>query len=177
MTKIVIRDSSLQDDENASGSAQPNLHLSLDAPLVEIIRSNLNARAQGNGGHLTISTTRPNTSTGNQGLVILNDSTINALAAGRPTDVQIGQDNLYFQWSDSTVHTQKQSVPPIIDIAGSLMATPNAAVQGYANLSDTCALRLGVDVSSFVITGRGGLGPEPGGFLPDLDLRSIPFRP
>lgn len=51
-------------------------------------------------------------------------------------------------------------------------------------LPDVCALRLGSpDVSSFVVTGRNGIAPEPGGWQPDSfdsgvvwDLRLTPDR-
>ena len=40
-----------------------------------------------------------------------------------------------------------------------------------------CVVRLGMDVSTFVITGQGGRPPEPGGWLPDMEWPGGPPAP
>ncbi len=60
------------------------------------------------------------------------------------------------------------------NVLGGLIHLNGALASGAITLQTQCALRLGVDASSFLTTGRAGTSVEPGGFIPSLDLRSNP---
>lgn len=57
--------------------------------------------------------------------------------------------------------------PPDTQLSGSLVGLPAALASGAAILAPQCGLRLGGDVSSFLLAGRGGEPPRPGGWTPD----------
>ncbi len=56
------------------------------------------------------------------------------------------------------------------DIVAGLARLNGELQGGGVTLQPTCAIRLGIDVSSFIIAGRTGTPVEPGGFIPSLDL-------
>lgn len=53
---------------------------------------------------------------------------------------------------------------PDLDISGSLVDLNAAVVSGAARLEPQCALQLGGEISSFVLTGRGGTAADVGGW-------------
>jgi filamentous hemagglutinin family protein len=98
-------------------------------------------------------------------LVILNNSVINGLASGRDVLVTIGADELVVS-TDSLILTNDVAFTVDTNVSAALVSLPQAQFGGSAELEPTCAMESGADMSSFIVTGRGGLPPTPGGWLP-----------
>src|SRR5688500_9757463 len=101
------------------------------------------------------------------------DSTINASGGINGGDVTIRPDALF---RTRTVITATGTLgvggavvvsPAETELAGSLVALPAALASESARLLPACGAQLGGAVSSFVVTGRGGSPPEPGGWRAD----------
>jgi hypothetical protein len=108
------------------------------------------------------------------------DSTINANGGINGGDVTIRPDALF---RNHTVITATGTAgvsgtvavsPAETELAGSLVALPAALAPENARLSPACGARLGGDVSTFVLTGRGGAPPEPGGWRADDFILGAP---
>jgi len=112
------------------------------------------ARAGGDGGAITIASP----------VTVLKSSTIDGRAGGTPVIVRISGDLLS---EDSLIRTNTPRSFPTVDLAGSLVALPAAFPSAASPLPDVCGIKLGGQVSSFVVTGTGGLPPEPSGWSPD----------
>ncbi len=68
----------------------------------------------------------------------------------------------------SGILTNTPQIFPTFDIAGALLALHVDLTASIQPLPNVCAVGLGSqDVSSFVVTGRGGLAPEPSNWQPD----------
>ncbi len=59
---------------------------------------------------------------------------------------------------------------PDTNITGSLVPVNASLVDASASFAEECSRRLQVDLSSFLITGRGGVPVQPGGLDPAFDL-------
>lgn len=59
---------------------------------------------------------------------------------------------------------------PLADVAGSLTGLPTALLNAEVRLGDPCVTRFLRGASSFLVTGRDGLPPEPGAWLQCLEL-------
>jgi len=73
--------------------------------------------------------------------------------------------------SQSQILTTAVSLPPELDLSGSLAILPENLVDGVAQLSEACAIKLEGEFSSFIVVGRGGVPVEPGRGLPSFHLR------
>jgi filamentous hemagglutinin family protein len=105
-------------------------------------------------------------------VVALSGSKINGLSAGAPVPVTV-PDSALFLRSETPILSAAISVPPEADVSGSLVLL-QTGLANSATLVPRCGLLFGVNQSSFVVTGRGGIPSEPGGWLPELDLTPAP---
>jgi large exoprotein involved in heme utilization and adhesion len=60
---------------------------------------------------------------------------------------------------------------PEVDLSGSLIALPENLLSAETQMRPDCGVRLGGNISSFIVLGRGGLPIEPGGFIPSSPVR------
>jgi hypothetical protein len=144
-----------------SAEAGDNGNISLRAPADQtmLIRgSEITAEAGDNGGKITI----------DPRLVVLDRSDINGLSGGDPVDVTIISD-FFVKSSDSTIRSDAVTVPVEADVASALARLSGALAAAQARLEALCGVRFGGDVSSFLVTGRGGLPPEPMGRLLSIE--------
>ncbi len=58
-----------------------------------------------------------------------------------------------------------------LDAVSNLGRLPNSLQVGNARLEDVCSMRLGVDASSFIVTGPSGLPAAPGGVMSGFEVR------
>jgi filamentous hemagglutinin family protein len=132
---------------------------------VRISGSTITGRAGRDGGQIAI----------DPQVVILEKSLIDGRAAGVPVQVQIDPEALFLR-TESDILTTSQSVPPELDIAGSLVVLPVTLVSAQSQLLELCAVRPEGEVSSFTVVGQGGLPLQGGGWLPGFEL-SVPPAP
>lgn len=108
--------------------------------------------------------------------VVLNDSQIIANAFGGPGgNIRIVAGN-FVPSADSLVEASSQLgvqgtiviESPENDIASQIAQLPKAYLDVSALLPERCAARRSGSESSFVVTGRGGLPPNPDGYLPSF---------
>jgi filamentous hemagglutinin family protein len=151
-------------------------NISLSAPrLTYLLNSTVTAQADttgsgfGNGGNLTIDPSF---------LVLNNGGLISKSSFGNGGNISILTD--YFFKSDTS--TIDASAPfglpgtvsvtaPEVDLSGSLVALPENLLSAETQMRPDCGVRLGGNISSFIVLGRGGLPIEPGGFLPSSPVR------
>lgn len=136
-----------------SGGTGGNIRLTA-GDRISVVRSEVTAMAGGDGGRITF----------DPPVVVLDRSTINGLSGGEPVIVTIDTPNLLM--SQSLIRTNTPQNFPQTDLSGAIAALRAAAADTGAQLAPQCGLRLGGDVSSFLVTGRGGAPPEPGGPMP-----------
>ncbi len=100
--------------------------------------------------------------------VVLRDSTIDGRAHGGARDVPVDIDarSVFVRSAGSAILSNQANVPVATDISGALQGLPPARPGTPPQLVPQCGLRLGGDVSSFLLTGRGGEPPQPGGWMP-----------
>jgi filamentous hemagglutinin family protein len=150
-------------------------NISLSAPqLTYALHSTITAQADttgsgfGNGGNLTIDPSF---------LVINNSGLISKSSFGNGGNINILTD--YFFESASTIDASApfglpgtvRVTAPEVDLSGSLIALPENLLSAETQLRPDCGVRLGGNVSSFIVLGRGGLPIEPGGFMPSSPVR------
>jgi filamentous hemagglutinin family protein len=150
-------------------------NISLSAPqLTYALNSTITAQADttgsgfGNGGNLTIDPSF---------LVINNSGLISKSSFGNGGNINILTD--YFFESASTIDASApfglpgtvRVTAPEVDLSGSLIALPENLLSAETQLRPDCGVRLGGNVSSFIVLGRGGLPIEPGGFVPSSPVR------
>lgn len=141
-----------------SGATGGNITLRANG-LIHITDSTVTAQAGANGGKILIDPTS----------VVLQRSTINGLAGGKPVKVQIVSDG--FLQSNSRILTNTNEQFPDTDIAGSIANLGANVITGAAQLQPQCGIRFTEqEISSFVVTGRGGEPPAVGSWIPDLTL-------
>jgi hypothetical protein len=97
-------------------------------------------------------------------LVIMNRSVIDGLASGRDVLVAIGADELVVS-TDSLILTNDIAFTVDTNVTAGLLGLPQPAFGGSVALVPACAVMPAGGASSFVVTGNGGLPPEPGGFI------------
>jgi filamentous hemagglutinin family protein len=132
---------------------------------INLVNSPLSANAhQGNGGNITFDPT----------FVLLNDSPVTAKVdvQGNGGKVTVNSDYFFASGSPFDVSTPS-GIPgtvvvtaPNVDLSGSLVALPADLLDAESLLRPDCGVRLAGNISSFIVLGRGGLPPEPGGFVP-----------
>jgi filamentous hemagglutinin family protein len=150
-------------------------NISLTAPqLTYLLHSTITAQADttgsgfGNGGNLTIDPSF---------LVLNNGGLISKSSFGNGGNINILTD--YFFESASTIDASApfglpgtvRVTAPEVDLSGSLIALPENLLSAETQLRPDCGVRLGGNVSSFIVLGRGGLPIEPGGFIPSSPVR------
>jgi len=103
--------------------------------------------------------------------IVLDHSLISANAAiGRGGNILLRADNFLFSESaitatGSTAGTV-EIVAPELDLSAALVILPGALVDASTQLRELCAARLGLDFSSFLVIGRGGVSLSPDEPLP-----------
>jgi filamentous hemagglutinin family protein len=150
-------------------------NISLTAPLLTyLLHSTITAQADttgsgfGNGGNVTIDPSF---------LVINNSGLISKSSFGNGGNINILTD--YFFQSGSTIDASApfglpgtvRVTAPEVDLSGSLIALPENLLSAETQLRPDCGVRLGGNISSFIVLGRGGLPIEPGGFMPSSPVR------
>ena len=124
---------------------------------IALADSTLSAEAGNNGGNIFI----------DPAFIILDHSLLSANAAiGRGGNIFLRTENFLFSTSTITATGATSGTveiaAPELDIAAALVILPGAFVDASTQLREQCARRLGLDFSSFLVIGRGGvsLGPE-----------------
>jgi filamentous hemagglutinin family protein len=139
-------------------------NLLVTAPdLVYLLDGTLTAEAVGDGGNLSVDTAFFIV---NRGSLVSRSSTANG------GNITLRSD--YFLRSDTVIDASAPfGLPgtvsvsaPDVDLAAGLLALPDSLLGLETLLRPDCGVRLGGDISSFILLGRGGLPVEPGGFLP-----------
>lgn len=106
--------------------------------------------------------------------VVMSGSVMNGLASrGRDVPVRIDPAAAFLRSADSQILSDATVIPVETDISGSLVALPPPRVGRNAVLAPQCGARLGGVVSTFVLTGRGGQPPGPGGWATDWGADGI----
>ncbi len=135
-------------------------NIKLTAPQhVQLVDSTLTAEAGGDGAKIEIDPV----------FVILRNSVINGLAGGQDVEVIIDP-NAIFLSSGSVILTDTVSLPPELDLSGSLVVPPVSLLDALARLQAQCAVQVGAGASSFTESGPGGTTVTPDGWLPSVDL-------
>jgi filamentous hemagglutinin family protein len=132
------------------------------ASLISVRDTTITARAGGDGGRILLSSR----------FLTLNRSVINGLSGGTPVNVAIAAD--VFFASESQILTNAALNFPQTDVSGSLITLRVDALTRDAQLAADCGIRIGHDVSSFLISGRGAAPILPGGPLPSTDFSLAP---
>jgi filamentous hemagglutinin family protein len=158
-----------------AGAGLDGGNISLSAPqLTYLLHSTITAQADttgsgfGNGGNLTVDPSF---------LVINNSGLISKSSFGNGGNINILTD--YFFQSASTIDASApfglpgtvRVTAPEVDLSGSLIALPENLLSAETQLRPDCGVRLGGNISSFIVLGRGGLPIEPGGFVPSSPVR------
>ncbi len=145
-------------------------NISLSAPsLVYLLDSTLTAQAQGDGGNLKVETFS---------FVVNRSSLISKSLSANGGNITILSD--YFLQSDTIIDASApfglpgtvKVTAPDVDLSGSVIGLPGNLLDAESQLRPDCSVRLTGSASSFVILGRGGLPPEPGGFVPSVSVFS-----
>jgi large exoprotein involved in heme utilization and adhesion len=117
--------------------------------------------------------------------VVLNNSRILANARLRSGGNITIQAQNYLPSVGSLVDASSEESTPgaitidarVVDIAGSIAALESGLADTRSLLLEACGMRVGAAASTFVVTGRGGMPAEPGGWSSDVhDLLGIPLR-
>ena len=148
------------DSEVNAQAALDGGNIKLTAPnIVRIVRSTITGQAGQDGGRIAIDPI----------FVILDHSIINGLAGGQPVLVTIDP-NAIFLSSQSQILTTTVSLPPELDLSGSLAQLPETFIDDISQLSEACAIKLQGEFSSFIVVGRGGVPVKPDSGLPSFYL-------
>ena len=124
---------------------------------VRVAGSTVTGRAGRDGAAITI----------DPQFVILQDSVIDGRAGGVPVSVVIDP-NAIFLTSNSRILTTSVSLPPELDLAGSLVPPLVSLSDPSAQIEPHCAVQFSTDASSFTVLGQGGLPISPRGWLPSM---------
>ena len=142
--------------------------------LIQLVRSKIETRVrneEGRGGNIFIG--------GDVGprLAVINNSRIKADANQGPGgNITIRAGNLLMSAepgqidasSDAGLDGSVEIAAPEVQAEGQLAPLPVAYLDVTAILREHCASQRGAGASSFVIEGRPGIAPEPGGYLPSF---------
>lgn len=157
---------------NLRSGAQINASAKLTGGQIQInafslyaLDSKITAAAGGDGTFITL----------NAGQVLLNDTLVDGRNGPRrtPVRVTIPQNSVFLRSTDSPILSNSISLPAETDVASSLASLDAALVDPSATLREQCALTLTERISTFIVVGRGGVPPQPGGWL-DLPLPQKP---
>ena len=102
-------------------------------------------------------------------IVLLKNSFIDATSNGAAVPVVFGTGVPVLR-SDTTIKTQQLVLSPTVDLTGGLTPLPGGLLSPTAKLEPQCTLIVGGQFSSFIVTGREGQPPEPGGLLPEMQV-------
>ncbi|MEO7319943.1 MAG: hypothetical protein ABIZ56_13215, partial [Chthoniobacteraceae bacterium] len=110
----------------------------------------------GAGGNISIDPT----------FIVLDHGLISANAAlGRGGNIFLRADNFFSSESTITATGATAGIveiaAPELDLAAGLIILPGALVDASTQLREQCARRLGLDFSSFLVIGRGGISLSP----------------
>jgi filamentous hemagglutinin family protein len=163
----ISTEAQVADGGNITIAATGSVLLLTDSQITTSVRS-----GTGGGGNIFIGTSGQPIQ-----FVVLNNGGIHADAFGGPGgNISIFTTALFSSTPVETAVTASSqlSSPGIIsinavltDVSGSLVELPSALVEAAALLRASCAARLAAGkASSFVVAGREGIAPEPGGLLP-----------
>jgi filamentous hemagglutinin family protein len=155
------------DGGNITITSTGSLLLLTDSQITTSVQS-----GAGGGGNIFIGTSAQPVQ-----FIVLNNGGIHADAFGGPGgNINIFTTALFSSTPVETAVTASSqlSSPGVIsinavitDVSGSLVELPSALVEAAALLRASCAARLAAGkASSFVVAGREGIPPEPGGLLP-----------
>ena len=142
--------------------------IALRAPgTIALTDSTLSAEAGNNGGNIFI----------DPEFIILDHSLLSANAAiGRGGNIFLRTENFLFSTSTITATGATSGTveiaAPELDIAAGLVVLPGALVDASTQLREQCARRLGLDFSSFLVIGRGGISLAPDDPLAELSPRA-----
>jgi filamentous hemagglutinin family protein len=157
---IELFDSTVRTNSGHDGGS-----ITLSSPGIILLRNTpVTAQAHHNGGNITI----------DPELVILDNSPLTANAfTGAGGAISITASSGFLNFNSPISFTSTLGVPgsltlfsPKLDIAAGLLVLPQPGFGGMLGLAPTCAQMTTGDVSSFILTGHGGLPIEPGGWLP-----------
>jgi filamentous hemagglutinin family protein len=164
-------------DSQVTAQAGPggggNIHLA--APILTyLLDSTLTAQAQGDGGNLAVET---------RSFVVNRSSLISKSSTANGGNITLQSE--YFLQSDTIIDASApfglpgtvKVTAPDVDLSGSLIGLPGNLLDAESQLRPDCSVRLTGNASSFVILGRGGLPPEPGGFVPSVSVFSRDEEP
>ena len=148
---------------NSTISATANLtggNIKFTAPdRVQVINSTITGQAGGNGGNINI----------DPQFVILQNSVINGLAGGQDVQVTIDPNAVFIRDGATQILTDAVSLPPELDLAGSLVSVPVLLLDVGARLKPGCAGQFAQDPSSFTVNPSVKLPIEPNGWLPSFN--------
>jgi hypothetical protein len=137
-----------------------NIHLSA-YHMVWLESSEITAYAGGDGAQISIDPI----------FVILNHSTIDGRSGGNPVYVTIDPDAIFIKSPDSQILTSAASLPPELDLAGTLAGLSVSLLKGETMMRDRCEVKALRDFSSLTVTDRGGFPIEPNAWLPSFHLK------
>lgn len=158
-----------------AGAGLDGGNISLSAPQLTYLRNGtVTAQADttgsgfGNGGNLAIDPSF---------LILNNGALISKSSFGNGGNINIVSD-FFFQSGSIIDASAPFGLPgtvsvsaPEVDLSGSLVALPENLLSAETQMRPDCGVRLGGNVSSFIVLGRGGLPIEPGGFMPSSPIR------
>ncbi|MBC8106165.1 MAG: hypothetical protein H7Z14_06210, partial [Anaerolineae bacterium] len=143
-------------DSTITAAAGNQGNIAINAPhSVIVLNSTITAQAQGTGGAISI----------DPRFVVLNKSTINGLAGGQDVLVTINADNLLVS-NDSAILTDRGVFSIDTDLAQGLVGFDLNLRAANAKLQESCDTRVFGDVSSFTLTGAGGVSLDPARPMP-----------
>jgi filamentous hemagglutinin family protein len=137
-------------------------NIKMSAPnLIYVSASSITAQAAGAGGGITIDP---------QLVVLTNGSVIDGLSGSLPKPVIVGAE-AFLVSTDSQILTVRPRFAVDDTVASTIGRLPGGITGAGVTLADQCGVIFTTDnISSFVVTGRGGTPVEPGGWLPQFDL-------
>jgi filamentous hemagglutinin family protein len=163
---LISNDSIIVDDSVlATNAATDGGNITFVAPkLVLIQSSDLTAQTGLFGGQIQL----------DSGRVIVGASNLIGLAGVETVFTFINPEALFIE-SDSQIDTGKQEMEPDLDIAAeTLIFFPTLDLpDGRDYLLEICSMDVLDDLSSFIVTGRGGLPVLPGWWAPSLEPTNV----
>ncbi len=157
----LFNDSTISAEAGGNGG-----NIKLTAPRrVQLVDSTLTAQAGENGAKIEI----------DPQFVILRNSVINGLSEGEPVEVFIDP-NAIFLNSNSQILTSAATLPPELDLSGSLASFPVSLLRSYIKLDPGCAAQFARDTSSFMRQGQGGIPLRIDGWVPVVNLAQLRDR-
>lgn len=160
----------LRDSVIDAKAAQNGGELRLEAPSrISLVNSKVTSEAGQDGGNIFI----------DPQLVTLNHSQITANAIrGNGGNIRVATDFLIASTDSSItassefgVNGQISVLGPSVDLTGSLTTLSGSLLGAEARLPEHCGIKLGGDLSSFLILGRGGLPARSDGWQPSYGSR------